>query len=167
MSSEEILIRLLKKSEKHGNAAFRKAFWGFPDKPGYEAVYKPYGSQGRGFYYVKKEGGNKMKNFDVHIGGGYSPLRITGGNLISAIENNFDRITKAHRIGNAAGYRLKEVTAEYQKGILGGTGGVVLHITATGMGLAHKPANQTPKTTEVWIYATLEDLPEKHVFELS
>lgn len=57
MSSEEILIRLLKKSEKHGNAAFRKAFRGFPEKPGYEVVFKLYGPQGRGFYYVKKEGG--------------------------------------------------------------------------------------------------------------
>lgn len=106
------------------------------------------------------------KSYRVHIGGGYNPMGISGENLIDAIEKNFDRIAKAHRIGNVAGYRLEEVTAEYKKGILGGTGGVVLYVTATGMDLAHKPANPTPQTTEIWIFATPEDLPERHVFEI-
>jgi len=107
-----------------------------------------------------------MKNFEVHVGGGYSPFEISGENFIDAIEKNFDHIAKVHRIGNAAGYKLTEVVAEYKKGILGGKGGVVLYISAKGQDLAHKPASPNAQTTEVWIFAKPEDLPERYVFEL-
>jgi len=48
----EILIRSEKKSEYgKDKGRFIRAL---PDKAGYRKVYKPYGSKGRGFYYVRK-----------------------------------------------------------------------------------------------------------------
>jgi hypothetical protein len=48
---QEIFIQ---KHEAKTEAAKNKALDGIPEKEGYEVVYKPYGEQGRGFYYNKK-----------------------------------------------------------------------------------------------------------------
>ena len=51
-SPAEIFIRADKKSEygrDHG-----RFISPLPDKAGYEKVYKPYGSKGRGYYYIRK-----------------------------------------------------------------------------------------------------------------
>jgi hypothetical protein len=62
---DEIFIRLLGKSE-HGNPT--RSLSSIPDLEGYEKVYKPYGEDGRGFYYVKKMKGNpSMKTFHYFI----------------------------------------------------------------------------------------------------
>ena len=50
---DEIFIRLSTKMEGTSTTAKRKAFLSIPDKSGYEKVYKPFGKQGRGFYYIK------------------------------------------------------------------------------------------------------------------
>jgi hypothetical protein len=47
----EIFIRAIKKSEK-GNPT--RSLSEIPDKEGYDKVYKPYGAEGKGFYYVPK-----------------------------------------------------------------------------------------------------------------
>lgn len=48
---DEIFIRSLKKSE-YGNPT--RSLSSIPNKDGYEKVYKPYGSKGKGFYYTKQ-----------------------------------------------------------------------------------------------------------------
>lgn len=80
-----------------------------------------------------------MKNYSVHKQGSCS-WGISGENIISAIELNFKKIAHAARIGNVAGYRLVDVRATYNPGILGGKGGCELLITATEKNL------RTPKT---------------------
>jgi hypothetical protein len=53
-TDDEIFIRLISSSEKNSETLKRRALYSFPEKSGYEVVYKPYGVQGKGFYYVKK-----------------------------------------------------------------------------------------------------------------
>ena len=50
-TGSEIFIREIKKSEK-GNPT--RSLQDIPDKEGYDKVYKPYGTEGKGFYYVEK-----------------------------------------------------------------------------------------------------------------
>ena len=47
----DIFIRTLNKSER-GNPT--RSLSTIPDKEGYDKVYKPYGTDGKGFYYVKQ-----------------------------------------------------------------------------------------------------------------
>uniref|UniRef100_A0A6M3M2H6 Uncharacterized protein n=1 Tax=viral metagenome TaxID=1070528 RepID=A0A6M3M2H6_9ZZZZ len=63
-SANEIFIREIKKSE-YGNPS--RSLPSIPDKEGYEKVYKPYGSQGKGFYYVArtKDSTKKIRFKDV------------------------------------------------------------------------------------------------------
>lgn len=49
---KEIFIRLATKKEKNSNSLKRKVLNSFPELEDYEAVYKPYGSKGPGFYYI-------------------------------------------------------------------------------------------------------------------
>lgn len=49
--ASEQFIRLASKKEASSPAEKRRAFQAIPDKDGYEKIYKPYGEQGRGFYY--------------------------------------------------------------------------------------------------------------------
>lgn len=51
---EQIFIREPKKSELT-NPSKTSNFATIPDKEGWEKVYKPYGEQGKGYYYVRKE----------------------------------------------------------------------------------------------------------------
>lgn len=51
---KEIFIRLSTKKEQESPSEKKKAFQSIPEKNGYEIVYKPWGSQGRGFYYLEK-----------------------------------------------------------------------------------------------------------------
>ena len=53
-ATDEIFIRPLTKAEQKSNAKFRDGYNTIPEKEGYEAVYKPYGTEGKGYYYVKK-----------------------------------------------------------------------------------------------------------------
>jgi hypothetical protein len=50
---EQIFIRLANKAEKKGGINRSRGFNTFPDKEGYEKIYKPYGEQGAGYYYSK------------------------------------------------------------------------------------------------------------------
>jgi hypothetical protein len=53
---DAILIRLEKKNEFSTYPKKQaKILNSFPEKIGYQVVYKPYGEQGRGFYYVKTQ----------------------------------------------------------------------------------------------------------------
>lgn len=53
---DEIFIRAPKnQGEKTGGVNRQRGFIDIPDKPGYAKVYKPYGSNGAGYYYVKNE----------------------------------------------------------------------------------------------------------------
>ena len=49
-SQIDIFIRLAEKSEISGKGLFR-AMNAIAEKPGFEVTFKPYGEQGRGFYY--------------------------------------------------------------------------------------------------------------------
>lgn len=91
---------------------------------------------------------------------------IAGASLVAAIEASFPTIALKAGAGNAAGYRLEEVKAEYAPGILGGKGGCRLTIKATGHKLPHGMEGET-KESEVWIYATREDIPAPHVFAIA
>jgi len=90
---------------------------------------------------------------------------IAGETLVQAIERNFEKIARKARVGNAAGYRLLEVKIDYAKGILGGQGGGCLTIRNAGQRLANGFAGEE-KITEVWIFATVEDIPNPHTFGL-
>lgn len=46
----DLFIRLAKPSEISGKGQFR-AMNAIPEMSGYEVTFKPYGEQGRGFYY--------------------------------------------------------------------------------------------------------------------
>ena len=105
------------------------------------------------------------KSFSVK-GNNRSDFRISGETLVEAIEAEFPRIANEANIGNAAGYKLVSVKAEYRSGILGGKGGVVLSIEHLGAPLAHREADPEPNVSEVWIYASQEDLLAAHVFEI-
>lgn len=105
------------------------------------------------------------KSYSVK-GNNRSDYRISGETIVDAIEADFMRIAKDANIGNAAGYKLVSVKAEYRSGILGGQGGVVLRIEHLGAPLAHRAADPEPKVSDVWIYAAQEDLPAAHVFEI-
>lgn len=94
-----------------------------------------------------------------------SDYSIEGENLIDAIEKNFEKIARKAYVGNAAGYKLLEVKAEYAKGILGGQGGVCLTIRNAGQRLANGVTGEE-KITEVWIFATVDDIPNPHTFGL-
>jgi hypothetical protein len=62
-TKDEIFIRELKKKEKGNPTRFINSVE-MPDKDGYEVVYKPYGSQGSGFYYVKEtKDSNEVQEF--------------------------------------------------------------------------------------------------------
>ena len=52
----EQFIRLATKAETISQAAKNKAFNSFPKIEGMQVVYKPYGEQGNGFYYVPETG---------------------------------------------------------------------------------------------------------------
>ena len=94
-----------------------------------------------------------------------SDFAIEGENLVDAIEKNFEKIARKARVGNAAGYRLLEVKIDYAKGILGGQGGGCLTIRNAGQRLANGFEGEE-KITEVWIFATVEDIPNPHTFGL-
>ena len=50
---KEKFIRLASKAERVGGIAMRRAFLSIPAAPPeYEKVFKPYGTQGAGFYYI-------------------------------------------------------------------------------------------------------------------
>ncbi|KPV43173.1 hypothetical protein [Alicyclobacillus ferrooxydans] len=100
--------------------------------------------------------GNNCSDFSIH-----------GDRLVQAIENHFVQIAKVCRLGNAAGYRLEQVTANYRAGILGAKGGVELRIVHKGLALAHRPADPQSKTSTVWIYANQDDLPSPYIFEIA
>uniref|UniRef100_A0A6M3KPQ6 Uncharacterized protein n=1 Tax=viral metagenome TaxID=1070528 RepID=A0A6M3KPQ6_9ZZZZ len=53
---KERFIRLSTKAENTSQAAKNKAFNNFPVVEGSQVVYKPYGEQGKGFYYVPEGG---------------------------------------------------------------------------------------------------------------
>lgn len=62
---ETIFIRLATLKEQKSQSAKHKAMNSIPVKPRYEIVYKPYGEQGRGFYYqtVKSNPENLFKDY--------------------------------------------------------------------------------------------------------
>ena len=53
-AGKEIFIRLATKKEIDSPTEKKRAFLSFPEKSGFEVVYKTYGEQGRGFYYTEK-----------------------------------------------------------------------------------------------------------------
>ena len=56
---DEIFIRPPTKQERMGGTQRKRGYNDIPDKEGYEKVYKPYGVEGRGYYYVKKPSDEK------------------------------------------------------------------------------------------------------------
>lgn len=109
-----------------------------------------------------------MKNYSVHRSMGYSPVKISGDNIISAISDNLKTIATAANIGNAAGYRITKITAVHDSGILGGKGGCKLIIVATGQPLAHTDETGDLKATQIWIEGVSpEELPEEYEFKLN
>lgn len=109
-----------------------------------------------------------MADYKVHAVSGADYI-ITGDNLKDACEANFQRITRDLKLGNAAGAMLDKVTFAYRADALDGKGGIVMSITAHGSDalLGYDPTNDTPRTTEVYIHGTPDDLPEDPAIELS
>ena len=67
MAIEEIFIRSLKSSERSNPTAIRNMSK-IPDREGYEKVYKPYGEQGRGYYYLaEKDFSDSMSNIETNL----------------------------------------------------------------------------------------------------
>lgn len=103
----------------------------------------------------------KMKTWTLYRNN-ESDVELKGETLDEAIVSHFKTIAAAAKLGNAAGYSLERVEVAYERGILGGKGGAVVTITASGLPLAHKTAGPS-KTYTVWIQgATPEDCPELH-----
>lgn len=50
-----IFYKLINKLQGRSNYFIQKFLRGMPEKEGYNKVYMPYGKNGRGFYYIKKE----------------------------------------------------------------------------------------------------------------
>lgn len=102
-----------------------------------------------------------------------SPVVICGFDLIDAIDRNFDTIADMYRdqLGNVAGYRLKHVSAQYNKDILGGKGGCELIIISEPQPLPKDEDNPDwvpdKRTTTVWITCKESDLPHPHIFEIT
>lgn len=101
-----------------------------------------------------------MRTWAMRRSMGNCEINLQGETILQAIEKNFRALAREAHIGNAAGYRLHRVVAEYKPGILGGKGGVEVVIQHTGLDLAHRPADPTIKTSTVWIAAQPDDLPE-------
>jgi len=100
-----------------------------------------------------------MREWTMHTGYG-DGTTFVGDTLRDAIINNMESIHRAHRLGNAAGYVIDTMTMSYQRGILGGKGGVELVIVHRGMDLAHRKDDDPPRTARIWIYAAPSDCPE-------
>ena len=54
--TDAIFIRLATAAEKNSETKKKQAAQSFPEKPGYDVAYKPYGEHGKGFYYVPSRG---------------------------------------------------------------------------------------------------------------
>ncbi len=63
--SDEIFIRLETKAERNKSHSYPLAH--IPDKSGYRKVYKPYGKDGAGYYYIKNEEKNPMKKVKTYV----------------------------------------------------------------------------------------------------
>lgn len=109
-------------------------------------------------------------NWTYHANHG-GDFGLTGDTLSEAICNGFTAIARDMGLGNAAGYRLVAVRAEYRHGILGGKGGIVLRVRHAGMPLAsgctehgtltqHCICRPTERVSEGWIFGKPEDCPE-------
>lgn len=97
-------------------------------------------------------------------------LDLPGDTFVQAVEDNFRAIAKQAGIGNAAGYALERVTAEYSPAADGKKGGAILTIVSTGSSSSvnYDPANDKPRTTTVEIGgATPADLPAPYEFEIN
>lgn len=101
------------------------------------------------------------------VGDKKDKLYIEGENLIDAIETNFKAIAEQHHVGNAAGYQLVEVHAEYNQDLYDGEGGVALVIRHYGSdALVRYDYDEPMEEVVVPIQATLADLPARHDFEI-
>jgi hypothetical protein len=114
----------------------------------------------------------KKMDYRMHQWPGTCDIILTGENIIDAIENDINKgwrsaIAREAKIGNAAGFKLTNVTAEYRKEILGGKGGVEVMIESYGLDLANGEKGKKCEPKSAWIYAEPDDLPEKHVFEIN
>jgi hypothetical protein len=107
-----------------------------------------------------------VKSWTVKHPLGHCDFEISGNTLPEAIEANFKAIAGRADLGNAAGYKVHDVTIEYKPGILGGQGGAELTIVHTGLPLASGKTDNNLKTKTIWIYAAPEDLPRPGKLEL-
>ena len=90
---------------------------------------------------------------------GITNFSVRGTDLIDAIRSNLRTLGLKSDAGSVAGWRTHSVYAQYEKGILGGKGGVVVTLNASG--LPDALGRTTPaKNHVVWIEATPEDLPQ-------
>jgi len=64
--SEEIFIRLATPKEISSPTEKKKAFQSFPEKEGYETAFIPYGSKGKGFYYIKFTSKNEDSGLNLN-----------------------------------------------------------------------------------------------------
>lgn len=104
-----------------------------------------------------------MKDFSVLRGGGLCDIRISGKDLVDAVERNFDAIAKIAGIGNAAGYTLDKVWMEWQNEY------VHLHITAHGSDnlVQYDPRKDAPEECVVRIRASEQDCSARYDFDLT
>lgn len=86
---------------------------------------------------------------------------INGRTLVDAVEKNFERIARDLRMGDAGGYRLLSVAAEFRPDILRGRGGVELTVSYSKL-----RGDGSPVVAAVWINAAPDDLPGRHEFKI-
>lgn len=104
-----------------------------------------------------------QREWRLHRGNGTSDSTLRGDTLAQAIENNIAQLHHASSLGNAAGYILLGVYAQYVDGILGGKGGVEITVDHAGSRLANERFNMQPRSVQAntyWLYAEKDDCPE-------
>jgi hypothetical protein len=83
---------------------------------------------------------------------------IKGETLTDTICSNWKTLAIAAGLDTKPGYNLVKVTAEYNKGILGGKGGIELAIDYRTHYL--DTVNPAVNHACVWVHATPDDCPE-------
>jgi hypothetical protein len=100
---------------------------------------------------------------DIDSGSAHSrKLEIRGDNLIQAVKDNFRKILDVQSNYHIPFGFPMTVTPSYEKGIIGGQGGIELYLEWMYSDQLNKP--ETLRTHKVWIYGQESDLTDTTSF---
>jgi len=133
---EQIFVKKGTKLEQAGGTARQRGMNKVPEKSGYEVVYKPYGEQGKGYYYVTtpKAGSyyreTSAKRFleDISGKGKYEPRyfsdnldtaigQVGDENMIIKMSKKQDFVEKVKGVKGDLGGEVKITNPNYKEGI--------------------------------------------------